>query len=178
MSSYENYNTPKEFNAILPNLKYKNKNIFFIFKNPLKIKKNNEVKFIKEYSLGNISLSGKIFCMGYELSCTILEKEMENGLEVNIKYIDSSEITRDHMKKFARSLEAKILEIDIEDNESDNDNMSEYSYENEYHNKIKSRLMDYDDEELDEGDIIENKNINNLELNDNDDYLRYEIDKF
>jgi hypothetical protein len=34
------------------------------------------IEYIKEYFIGDISLNGKIFCMGIELNCTILEKEI------------------------------------------------------------------------------------------------------
>ena len=176
MEHYDNYTKEKDFNAILPNLKYKNNKIFYIFKDPFKIIQNKKIKFIKEYDLGDISLTGKIYCMGTEIKCKILEKEIDNGLEVNICYIDTPNINRDHKKKFARALEARILNIEIDDDD-DSENSVDFNFDNEYKNKMNYLMNQEEEEELDIK--FENLKINNnSEFNDLEDYTKYEIDKF
>jgi len=179
--SYKDSFKETSFNAILPNLKYKNKKIYVIFKDPLKIIKNNEIKYLKEYYLGDISLTGKIYCMGIEINCNIIEKEHENGLEVNIKYLDNPNINRDHMKKFARCLEAKILDINIEDDDDESQYSEEFNFEEEYRNKFNTKINEYNDE-YDEYDEYGNINNNVLKCEDNElndiDYTKYTVDKF
>jgi len=174
MSHFHNNNKQIEFNALLPNLKYKDKKVYFICKDgPLKIKKDNKIEFVREYSLGDISLNGKFFCMDIEINCTILEKENNNGLEVNIKYNDSPNINRDHMKKFARALEARILDINI-DEDYESDNSSEFNFQDEYRKKINNELNNEYDEDIEN---INKKVENNIDIIDID-YDKYEIDKF
>lgn len=162
-----------EFNVLLPNLRYKHNKIYFICKEgALKILENNKTKFIKEYPLENISLTGKFYCMGIELNCTILEKENEKGLEVNIKYKDKSEINRDHLKKFARTVEAKILDIDLDDNNSNSS--EEFNLENEYNKKIMDQIEDDDEEYEDEYTKVESDEMEILDY----EFSKYEIDKY
>jgi len=176
MSYYDNNKNKRvEFNALLPNLKYKDKQVYFICKDgSLKIKKDNKIEFVKEYPLGDISLNGKFFCMDIEIDCTILEKEINNGLEVNIKYNDSPNINRDHMKKFARALEARILDINIDDDDDESDNSSEFDFQNEYRKKMNYEINNDYEEDIEN---INSKVENNIDLIDND-YDKYEIDKF
>ena len=155
-----NYYKIISYEAILPNLRYKNDNIYFISKNPIKIKKNNKIDYINEYILKNISFTGKITCINTELNCTILKKEDKNGLIVNIKYRDSSDIYKQDMQKFARAIEAAILGIDImEDDETEETDTysNNYSYyaNNMYNdeiNNIETTEENYDDndENIDE----------------------------
>jgi hypothetical protein len=173
MEYYSDLYSKKEFNAKLTNLKYKNKKIYYIFKNPLKIIINNKASYIREYYLGDISLSGHIKCMGYDLECYILEKELEDGLEVKIKYLDNPSLCRDHLKKFSRTLEATIIGINLdEDNESE---LSEFNYEDEYINKISNMIYEEHDE-IDNKDL--HKKNNESDFFDLDDYSKFEIDKF
>jgi hypothetical protein len=174
MNFLENNQKYSEFNAILPNLKYKNNKIYFICKDgSLKIIKNNKTIFIKEYALKNISLTGRFYCMGIELNCTILEKEIENGLEINIKYLDNYNINRDHLKKFARTVEAKILNIDLDD-DCESCSSEEYNLENEYKNKIGYQIEEEDEEYINQNKIIE---MDETQINDYE-FSKYEIDKF
>lgn len=158
-----NYYKIISYEALLPNLRYKNNNIYFISNNPIKIKKNNKIDYIYEYILKNISLTGKITCINTELNCTILEKEDKDGLIVNIKYRDSSDIYKPDMQKFARAIEAAILRIDLmEDDESEEtDNYCNYNNDYSYYaynmydgeiNNIETTEENYDnnDENIDE----------------------------
>jgi len=127
-----NYYKIISYEALLPNLRYKNNNIYFISKNPIKIKKNNKIDYINEYILKNISLTGKITCIKTELNCTILKKEDKNGLIVNIKYRDNSDIYKQDMQKFARAIEAAILGIDLMDDDESEEIDIYSNYNNDY----------------------------------------------
>jgi hypothetical protein len=154
-----NYYENKSYEVLLPNLRYKNNNVCFIPKYPIKIKKNNKIDYINEYVLENLSLTGKITCINTELNGRILEKEDENGLIVNIKYRDGPDIYKQDVQKFARAIEAAILGIDLmEDYESEESDIysnynNDYSY---YANKMYNDDMsnidtneeNYDDENI------------------------------
>jgi hypothetical protein len=160
-----NYYKDISYNAILPNLRYKNNNIYFIPKNPIKIRLNGKIEYKYEFILEDMELTAKINCIDTELTCKILEKENENGLIVNIKFRDNSYICKQDMQKFARAVEAAILDIDLmDDNDSD---ISDTNYCNEYSyhaNKIyddDNTKDDYSNDEI----IEENKEIDENEDN-------------
>ena len=166
-----NYYKIISYEALLPNLRFKNNNVFFISKNPIKIKKDNKIDYINEHILKNISLSGKITCINTELDCTILEKEDKDGLIVNIKFRDGPGIYKQDMQKFARVLEAAILGIDLmEDDESEeSDTFSNYNNDYSYYaNKI------YNDDASNIDTIDENyddfENIDEDFYEENDEY--------
>jgi hypothetical protein len=135
------------FNALLPNLFYKNKNIYFKPKNPIKTTINGKIKYNYQFLLNNISLTGKIYCLDIELNCIILEKEDKDGLLVNIKFRDNLHIYKKDMQKFARAVEASILGIDLMD---DNETNIRKEYENEYssyaHEMYNNPYSDIDEE--------------------------------
>ena len=126
---YNDYFKEMSVDVLLPNLRYKNKNIFFIFKYPVKVKVNDKFEYKTEQILENLSLTGTLFCKETKLNCKIYEEELEDGLKVNIKYIDNVTIHKGEIQKFARAIEAKLLDIDImNDEDSDfNDLEKEYS---------------------------------------------------
>ena len=168
--SDNNYYKIISFDALLPNLRYKNKNIYFIPKNPIKIKLNGKVEYKYDFLLENISFTGKIFCINTELNCIVIEKEDEDGLIVNIKYRDGPNIYKQDMQKFARAVEASILGIDImdDDNSELSDTFSNYDNNHSYYaNKY------YDDNESINSDILDN-NIANIK---NDEYY-VEVENF
>lgn len=120
--------------VILPNLKCINKNIYFILKRPVKIQKDGKTEFHEKILLNNLSLKGKLNYMDFDLKCTILHEEIDNGLKVNIKYISNDNIvSKQTIQKFCRAIESMILDIDIieEEQESFEDDLYEeehYSY--------------------------------------------------
>jgi len=117
------------FNALLPNLFFKNKNIYFKPRNPIKTTINGKIEYNTQFLLNNISLTAKKYCLGIELNCIILEKEHKDGLLVNIKFKDTTHIYKKDMQKFARAIEAAILGIDLMD---DNESKVREKYDNEY----------------------------------------------
>ena len=127
---YNDYFKEMSVDVLLPNLRFKNKNIVFIFKHPVKVKVNEKFEYKTEQILENLSLIGTIYCKDNKLTCKIYEEELEDGLKVNIKYNDNVTIHRGEIQKFARAIEAKLLGIDImDDGDSDFDDLpQEYNF--------------------------------------------------
>ena len=159
---YNNHHTEMSVDVLLPNLRYKNKNIVFIFKHPVRIKTNDKTEFKYEQILDDLSLTGSFYCKDTKLNCTIYDDELENGLKVNIKFIDNVTIHKGEIQKFARAIEAKILGIDIMNDNINFEEMSIFNYlENEY---------DYSDEYS-----ISNESYNESYIEDNyDSYEEYD----
>jgi hypothetical protein len=129
---YDDHHKEKSVDVLLPNLRFKNKNIFFIFKHPVKVKVNDKFEYKYEQILENLSLTGTFYCRDTKLNCRIYEEERDDGLKVNIKYIDNVEIHCGVIQKFARAVEAAILDIDILEDDSDIDSdFDDISYEDE-----------------------------------------------
>ena len=144
------------YDALLPNLKYKNGNIFFISK--------EQISFQKEFLLNNISLTGEILCIRTKINFKILEKEVHNGLIINIQYKEQTEIFKQDRQKIARAIEASILGIDLmDDNNSDID---DFSYTN-YLSLEEDNEEEYDEEDDEEDDEIDNEADNSGEVIDN-----------
>jgi hypothetical protein len=141
---YNDHHKEMSVDVLLPNLRFKNKNIVFIFKHHVKVKVNEKFEYKYEQVLDDLSLTGTFFCKDTKLNCKIYEEELEDGLKVNIKYIDNVTIHRGEIQKFARAIEAKILGINLmDDYDSDEDDYSNiYEPECEYIEKEER----YDDE--------------------------------
>jgi len=149
----------KECDVLLPNLRYKNDNVYYYSTNPLKINKNNRVEYINEILLEDLVLEATVYYSDIEIKCKILKKENDNGLVVNIRFRDRHDICNRNIQMFAKYIEASILKINIEDdycyeeyNEEDcNDNFTDdYS-------SIDDDSSSYDNEE--------NEDINYEEYN-------------
>jgi len=122
----------KSVDVLLPNLRYKNNKIYFIFKNPVKIIVNGKKEFKNEILLQNLSLTGEIFVMDIKIKCLISIEERDDGLKVNLKYMDRHYLYKSDICKFARAVESAILNIDIFDDDTDEvtshyeDNLNNY----------------------------------------------------
>jgi hypothetical protein len=151
--SDNNYYKILSYDALLPNLRYKDEKVYFISKNPIKIKLNDKIEYKNEFLLENISFTGKIYCVNTELNCKIVEKSDDNGLIVNIKFRDGPNIYNQDMQKFARAVEAAILGIDLME-----DNNSQISDDYLYNvNQLYDNQTDYDNESnFDNESVYEN----------------------
>jgi hypothetical protein len=109
----------KSIDVLLPNLRYKNNDVYFIFKNPIKIIVNDKKEFKTEMLLKNLSLTGEVFVMDIKIKCLISTEERDDGLKVNLKYMDRHYLYKSDICKFARAVESAILNIDIFDDEND-----------------------------------------------------------
>jgi hypothetical protein len=176
--SDNNYYKILSYDALLPNLRYKDEKVYFISKNPIKIKLNDKIEYKNEFLLENISFTGKIYCVNTELNCKIVEKSDDNGLIVNIKFRDGPNIYNQDMQKFARAVEAAILGIDLMednnsqisddylcnvnqlyDNQTDYDNESNFDNESVYEN-IYDNESNFDNDNVfdDDNEFFEEKN--------------------
>jgi hypothetical protein len=149
----------KSVDVLLPNLRYKNKNVYFVFNNPVKVIINGKREFKNEILLPDLSLEGSVNVMDIKIKCNIIEEEREDGLKVNLKYMDQHYLYNSDICKFARAVESAILKIDIfnEDNENIEENDSHnlnYYYESDYEQENNSI---YDEEEYYENDSIEDE---------------------
>jgi hypothetical protein len=139
----------KNFIAILPNLRFRNGNVYFLSNKPIKLtdiktkNKNSHYEFILE----NISLKGSVFIKDIKFNCEILEEEIKNGLKIKVSYIDQYlVIDKVYMQKVSRAVEAKILGINIfddDDNIDYDDNLNKYDKNNDLHYET---ISDYEDD--------------------------------
>lgn len=186
MYSFEEYIEKKirdEFNnkeslfiALLPNLRFKedNKKIYFYAKNPIKLNINNKIIFKNEFELNDISLKSKITVQNINFNCEIIEKELNNGLKIKIKYKSNHTLGIIEMQKISRSIESTILNLDIVDDNEDYDNYESYYDDLKY--KFQNSL-EYD-EDNDEEENISNENKNEEEIHNINDDIEDPLDKF
>lgn len=100
----------KSYNVLLPNLRYINKNIYFVSKVPIKLCIDEKIVYQTNFLL-DISLTGEISYLDTDIKCTIIEKEHDDGLEVNLSYEDNYDIYTTDLKTIAQIAEATILGI-------------------------------------------------------------------
>ena len=161
----------KSVDVLLPNLRYKNDDVYFIFNNPVKIMNNGKKEFKNEILLKNLALTGEITVMDVKIDCSIIKEERDDGLKVNLKYMDRHYLYNTDLHKFARAVESAILNIDIFDDENENEN-------------IEADLCDhydtYNDDDYDSEfnqDFTEDDNQNNIDYDVDDDF-NFENNKF
>ena len=196
MYSFEEYIEKKirdEFNnkeslfiALLPNLRFKedNKKIYFYAKNPIKLNINNKIIFKNEFELNDISLKSKITVQNINFNCEIIEKELNNGLKIKIKYKEMNTLSIFEMQKISRSIELTILNLNIVDDNLHNEDYDNYeSYYDNLKYKFENSLEYDEDNNEEENSTNENKNSTNENKNEeenhniNDD-IEDLIDKF
>lgn len=135
------------YDVLLPNLRYKEENVFFVSKIPIKIIIDGIIEYKTEFKLENISLTGKIRCIDTDIQCKIIEKEYEDGVQLNLKYKDRSGLYSSDVQKFARAAEAAILGINImEDNDEISYDSSEENNDvddEQELNTYKNQLFDH-----------------------------------
>lgn len=171
-----NFNQKKiSYNVILPNLRYKNGNVYFKSKYPIKLKINDKLIYKNEFILKDLQMDGNIDYMGTNLICNILKEELEDGLKINIEYYSNRYTSLSDMQKFARYIEACILDINMEDDLSMNDDC--------YENKIKnySENLNYSSSEIEEENTESSPNYEDDVDYEDDEYLesnKYQFDKF
>jgi len=157
-------NEYKEFTALLPNLKFNNKDnkIYFISKDGIKIKKQDKVVINKTLLIGDLKQDSIIFYMDKKLECQIIQKEFEDGLKINIKIKTNDHLDRETKQKMARFIEAKILNIDMNDNLSDDESVDNY-----YDDQINNYMKTNSDVDEDNEDAIDNEYNSDYEHFDN-----------
>ena len=121
------------FNAILPNLRYKNNKLYFNFNKIIKIKIKNKTEYKGQFELPNIGSTSKLNYMNYQIHCSIIKEELPNGLKVNVKLKYNNDLSKFEMQKIARYIESSILNINIEDESEDNSD--QYNDRSKYCNR-------------------------------------------
>jgi len=170
LSNYDKYNS---FNVLLPNLRYKNENIYFKPKSPIKLNINNKIIFTSEFILKDLTYSQTLNYMDIDLYCTIIKAEYDDGLKMNIKYDSNEHNYTLFMKKISRYVEASILGININETES------EYN-EEYYDDRIKEftdNISEYSEEILESDNISNENNESYIEDDDNQDNIKFHDEK-
>ena len=131
-------------NILCPNLNYRNGELWFVSKHPIKLLINNKKEFRTDFSLGkNIALKSSINIFDYDISCTIIEKTFEKGLKINLKYKKEYNIPKYELHKIGFYLETLILNInndddyfedEIDESQSNKSNINNYYDDVDYHN--------------------------------------------
>lgn len=152
----------KEYDVLLPNLRYKKDNVYFYSTNPIKINKNNRVEYIDEILLEDLVLESTVYYLDTEIKCKILEKENEDGLVINIRFRDRHDICNRHIQMFARYIEASILKINIED-----------EYHHEEYDEVRNDISSEDNY----SSIDDDESLYDGENEDNINYEEYNICK-
>ena len=71
MFDYETNKKNTSFQVLLPNLIYKNDELYFKSKYPMKIKQNNKFEYKNDFLLKDVNLERKINIRGMILKCKI-----------------------------------------------------------------------------------------------------------
>jgi hypothetical protein len=105
-------------NITLPNLRYKNNKLVFIFKESLGLYVNNKWTELKEVALNNVSLKHSIYINDTRFKVNIIEKEINDGLKINIEYNRDTYLSIFELQRIAKKIESRILDIKNNDHET------------------------------------------------------------
>ena len=186
--------TLRKFGSYLPNLRYKNGNIYYYSSNPIKFKSFKSKSghyYQSEFKLKDLELFGKMNIYNNIYYIEIIPKYLKDGLEICVKYSDQYDILHPMEKtKIARAIEYQILGINMfKDyyekrtfNNDDNFNIDDILYDhlkyfdiNEINNSLNNTSENSSDITLEE-DYIQNTLSFNIDLdkhnyeNDDNDY--------
>ena len=149
------------FKAILPNLRYKNNKLYFISNKIIKTKNRNKFEHKIEFELSSIGSSSKLHYMNYEIQCSIIKEELQNGVKIDVSLKNINNLSKYEMQKIARYIESSVLSINI-DYESDTtsdqyDNSSKY---NKDENCDNSTIYEAEQEILDDNSFDYDERFN------------------
>jgi hypothetical protein len=99
----------------LPNFKYKDDKIFFIFKNPIKLDIMKKIVWMNEIDLPNIRLFNKVEYEYDDIEYKIINEECFNGLKINIYEHYHNEILLDKIPDIIKHIEAQLLSFDVKE---------------------------------------------------------------
>lgn len=171
-----NYDKSNSFNVLLPNLRYKNENIYFKPKSPIKLNINNKIIFTSEFILKDLTYSQTLNYMDIDLYCTIIKAEYDDGLKMNIKYDSNEHNYTLFMQKIARYVEASILGINIDESEDEYDDYSEECYDDKI-KEFTDNISEYSEEILESDNISNENNESYIEDEDNQDNIKFHDEK-
>ena len=157
-------------NILCPKLSYrKGGEIFFVSEYPLKFIINGKKVFLNELSLGkNISLNSFINVFGYDISCQIIEKELEKGMKINLKYNKEYNIPKYELQKIGFYIETSILGLNIDfDNMDEKEGFEKNVYSNQKDSEEDDNHYQYN---IDNYGKNRDEEYYNDEFNNNDDF--------
>jgi hypothetical protein len=105
----------KKDTILLPNLLFKNKNIYFKFKQYFELNINGKKILFDNFLLNDIPLYGTIYFKNIKINCDILEKENSSGLFVELRYNRDDYFILEDIQKISKEIELMILNIDNPD---------------------------------------------------------------
>ena len=105
----------KKDTVLLPNLLFKNKNIYFKFKQYFELNINDKKILFDNFLLNDIPLYGTIYFKNIKINCDILEKESSNGLFIELRYNRDDYFILEDIQKISKEIELMILNIDNPD---------------------------------------------------------------
>ena len=117
--------TISSYNITLPNLRYKDNDIIFIPRNPIKISVKKDIKYINELKLHNINFIGKIYNkeISHYVNYEIVRQELPTALKVFITIHSNNIIRKNNIYSIARDIEIDIIRFKhITSNDSINEN--------------------------------------------------------
>lgn len=117
LKQYEENGSLKKFGSYLPNLRYKNGNIYYYSNNPIKFKSSKAKSgyfYQSEFKLKDLELFGRMNIYNNVYYVELLPKYLKNGLEICIKYSDQYDTLHPSEKpKIVRAIEYQILGINM-----------------------------------------------------------------
>ena len=157
-------------NIILPNFIYKNKKIYWNFKDSAIVNIEGKDSYIKEMELGKMKLYAELTILENIFKCTINEESLHNGLLVTVEYDYNSKIKDRQLAKLGRLIELNLIDIDL----NDNDNM-EYKDENLFYELNKEKEPFYQKKQNisyidDKKNYLSTLNNNQKKIIDDDDW--------
>jgi len=117
LKQYEQNGSLRKFGSYLPNLRYKNGNIYYYSNNPIKFKSSKSKSghfYQSEFKLSDLELFGRMNIYNNVYYVEILPKYLKNGLEICVKYSDQYNTLHPSEKtKIVRAIEYQILGINM-----------------------------------------------------------------
>jgi len=120
----------KEYQVLLPNLKFDNNNVYFSLKYPIKINIQKKINHMKDFLINNVEMYDNIVYNNNLINYDIINENFDKGLKVKILYDDTDTfLYKRDIYKIAKMIEFKIVGINwiISNNENDNNNKSTYN---------------------------------------------------
>jgi hypothetical protein len=160
--------------VVIPHLKYKEGNIYYVPPNAIKITVKKDIKYINELKLSDILFSGRINITEFQINYELVKQELTNGLKVIVNIHSNESINKKNIEIFAKYITANILGIELDDinNEikydydTNNEIKSKYDCELQIVTRKKNKVKNFDnDSDNDFDNDFDNNYINNYDNN-------------
>ena len=144
----------KEYQVVLPNLKFEKNNVYFSLKYPIKINIKKKVNYMKDFLINNVEMYDNIVYNNNLINYDIINENFDKGLKVKILYDDTDTfLYKRDIYKIAKMIEFKIVGINWKVSNDDNNKLYNEDY---YSISDKNSLIEDEEDE----------NVNSLYDND------------